>query len=192
MCATYQTRKFVIPALILALFNATPSMAGGYSANTGFQDTAWVVASTPVYESTNEPRRECWDEQVGYDNVRSRMSGEVRDHNVGGAILGGILGGVLGNTIGKGDGRKAATAIGIATGAVAGDNYGKDDRDYRSYREESRPRYEQRCRSVDNWSRKLTGYNVTYRYQGHEYSSFMPYDPGRNVRVNVSVSLADR
>jgi len=189
MRAIYPTRKFIIPALLLALFNAAPSQAGGYSANTGFQDTAWVVASTPVYESINEPRRECWDEQTGYDNVRSRAYGEVSNHNVGGAILGGILGGVLGNTIGKGDGRKAATAIGIATGAITGDKYGKDDRDYR---DESRPRFEQRCRSVDNWSRKLTGYNVTYRYQGHEYSSFMPYDPGRSVRVNVNVSLAER
>jgi uncharacterized protein YcfJ len=183
------SRKFIIPTLMLALFGTTSSQAGGYTANTGFQDTAWVIASTPVYESINEPRRECWDEQVGYENVRSRMPGEIRDHNVGGAILGGILGGVLGHTIGKGDGRHAATAIGAAAGAVAGDNYGNDGRDYR---DESRPRYEQRCQSIDNWSRKLTGYNVAYRYQSHEYTSFMPYDPGRNVRVNVSVSLAER
>jgi uncharacterized protein YcfJ len=189
MRTTYQTQKFIIPALMLALFNAAPSQAGGYPANAGFQDTALVVASTPVYESINEPRRECWDEQVGYENVRSRMPGEVSDHNIGGAILGGILGGVLGHTIGKGDGRHAATAIGVAAGAVAGDKYGKDDRDYR---DESRPRIEQRCRSIDNWSRKLTGYNVTYRYQGHEYNTFMPYDPGRSVRVNVNVSLAER
>lgn len=38
----------------------------------------------------------------------------------GGAVLGGIVGGVLGNQIGKGDGRKAATVVGAAGGAVAG------------------------------------------------------------------------
>jgi len=187
-------RKFIIPALMLALFCTTSSQAGGFSAGNVFQDTAWVVASTPVYES-NTPRRECWDEQVGYENARSPMSLETRDHNVGGAILGGILGGLLGHTIGKGDGRDAATAIGVAAGAVTGDKYGNDGRDYRAppdYRDESHPRYEQRCRTVDNWSRKLTGYNVTYRYQGREYNTVMPYDPGRSVRVNVNVSLAER
>ena len=38
----------------------------------------------------------------------------------GGAILGAIVGGALGNQVGKGDGRKAATVVGAAGGAVAG------------------------------------------------------------------------
>ncbi len=38
----------------------------------------------------------------------------------------------------------------------------------------------------------VTGYNVTYRYQGHDYTDFLPYDPGRTVKVNVKVSLAER
>lgn len=184
------TGKFIVPALMLALFGAAPSQAGGYSASKGFQDTAWVVASTPVYESVNEPRRECWEEQVGYERTEYRRYPE---RNIGSAILGGVLGGVLGHSVGKGDGRKAATAIGAAVGAIAGDNYGNEQRDEHDVvRGESRPRYEQRCRSVDNWSRKITGYNVTYRYQGREYAAFLPYDPGNSVRVNVSVSLAER
>jgi len=170
--------RLIPPALMLALIFSASAQAAG------FQDTAWVVASTPVYESVNQPRRECWSEQVGHDSVGSR------DRSYGGAVLGGLVGGLLGNQIGKGTGRHWSTAVGAATGAIVGDNVDNDGRGYRG--ETRQPRYEERCRRLDNISRQLTGYNVTYRYQGHEYNAFMTDDPGRSVRVNVNVSLAER
>ena len=169
-------RTLTLPTLLASLLASAGAQASG------FQDTAQVVSSTPVYESVNTPQRDCWTEQAGYDEAR-------RDRSYGGAVLGGIVGGLLGNSIGKGTGRSVATAVGAATGAIAGDNI---DNDGHEYRPAPRPRYDQRCRTVDNWSRQVTGYNVVYRYQGHDYSTFLPFDPGRNVRVNVSVSLAER
>lgn len=170
-------RKFLLPLLVLGLLPAAPGMANG------FRDTAPVISSTPVYERINEPRRECWTEEVGYERVRSG------DREYGGAILGGIVGGLLGNTIGKGNGRSVATAVGAATGAIAGDRIDNDDRPIREYR---RPLYEERCSVTDNWSQRLTGYNVVYRYNGHDYSTFLPYDPGSAVKVRVDVSLAEK
>jgi uncharacterized protein YcfJ len=38
----------------------------------------------------------------------------------------------------------------------------------------------------------VVGYDVVYRYQGREYTTFMPYDPGRTVKVRVQVSLDER
>lgn len=181
------TGKLLVPALTLALFGSASSLANDYSGQTGFQDTARVVASTPIYESVNQPRRECWDEHVRYE---SRGIERTSERGVGASILGGVVGGVLGNSIGKGDGRKAATAAGVALGAIIGDRYGDEARAYPSV--EPRTRVERQCRMVDNWSRKLSGYDVTYRYQGREYTTFMPYDPGNSVRVNVSVTLAER
>lgn len=169
--------KLIIPALMLGLLQAAPAPADG------FRDTAWVVSSTPVYERVNEPRRECWTEQVGYERVRSER------HEYGGAILGGIVGGLLGNTIGKGSGRSVATAVGAATGAIAGDRIDNDGNEAREYR---RPRYEERCSVTDNWSQRLTGYNVVYRYNGRDYNAFLPYDPGSSVKVRVNVSLAEK
>lgn len=171
------TKKFILPTLMLALTQAMPATAGG------FKDTAWVVSSTPVYERVNEPRRECWTEQVGYERVRSG------DREYGGAILGGIVGGLLGNTIGKGNGRGVATAVGAATGAITGDRIDNDGNEGRVYR---RPIYEERCGVTDNWSQRLTGYNVVYRYNGHDYNAFLPYDPGPSVKVRVNVSLAEK
>jgi uncharacterized protein YcfJ len=177
-------RKPLVAALLGAIALAAGAAAqAGPSPAPGFQDTAWVISSTPVYESVNTPRRDCWSEQAGQEGARSR------ERQYGGAILGGIVGGLLGNTLGKGDGRSVATAVGAATGAIVGDNIDNDGHEYRG---PARPRYEQRCRTVDNWSRQLAGYDVTYRYQGHEYTAFLPYDPGRTVKVNVDVSLAER
>jgi uncharacterized protein YcfJ len=151
----------------------TPGMASA------FQDRAEVVSSTPVYESVNDPRRECWNEQVGHETTSRR--------DYGGAVLGGLVGGLLGNQLGNGSGRAWGTAVGAATGAIVGDNIDSDGRQAVA----AAPRYEQRCRQIDNWSRQLSGYNVTYRYQNQTYSAFLPYDPGRTVRVNVNVSLAE-
>lgn len=145
-----------------------------------FADTARVVASTPVYEEYNEPRRECWVERTGYTYERD-------DRSYGGAILGAIVGGVVGNQFGKGGGKTAATAAGAAVGAMAGDNIDNRDRQGRRV-----PVEEERCRTVDNWSRRVVGYDVVYRYQGREYTTFMPYDPGRTVKVRVQVSLDER
>jgi uncharacterized protein YcfJ len=166
----------LVPVLALAVLQAAPAQADG------FRDKAWVVSSTPVYERINEPRRECWTEQVGYESVRSGK------REYGGAVLGGIVGGLLGNTIGKGNGRSIATAVGAATGAIAGDRI---DNDGNEVRETRRPRYEERCQVEDNWSQRLTGYNVVYRYNDREYTAFMAQDPGRFVKVRVNVSLAE-
>jgi outer membrane lipoprotein SlyB len=43
----------------------------------------------------------------------------------GGAILGAVVGGILGNQVGGGDGRTAATVIGAAGGAYAGNELEK-------------------------------------------------------------------
>lgn len=174
-------RTLIAVALLTAAV-AGSAVAGPQRAGDGFRDTASVVSSTPVYESVNTPQRDCWTEQVGYERAGSR------ERSYGGAIIGGLAGGLLGNTIGKGNGRSVATAIGAATGAIVGDNVDNDGHEYRG---EERPRYEQRCRTVDNWNRQITGYNVTYRYQGHDYSTFLPYDPGASVRVRVNVSLVE-
>jgi uncharacterized protein YcfJ len=181
------TGKLLVPALTLALFGSASSLANDHPGQAGFQDTARVVASTPIYESVNQPRRECWNERVIYE---SRGAERASERGVGATILGGVVGGVLGNSIGKGDGRKAATAAGVALGAIVGDRYGDERRAYPPA--EPRSRIEQQCRMVDNWTRALSGYDVTYRYQGREYTTFMAYDPGDSVRVNVSVSLAER
>jgi uncharacterized protein YcfJ len=174
----------VIAAATLVIATTALAWAGPKhhgDAPSAYYDYARVVSSTPVYEEINTPRQECWTEQVSHEVPRNR--------SYGGAILGGIVGGILGNQIGGGTGKTVATAVGAATGAIVGDSM-----DSQAHAGSSQTRVEavQRCRSVDDWSRRIVGYDVVYRHDGRHYSTFLPYDPGQKLRVKVNLSVAER
>ena len=177
-----KTRTFNTTLIASLLAMSGAAQAGhGRGDGDGFTTRARVVASTPVYESINEPRRECWTETVGHE-TRSYRDG----NNAGGAVLGAIAGGLIGSTVGKGNGKVAAAAVGAATGAVVGDRWNDG-----STRYESRPRQVEQCRVQDNYRQVLSGYDVRYRYGDREYSTRLPYDPGKWLTLNVSFSVAD-
>lgn len=165
-------RSLLIPALLAA---ATAAQAGPAHESLV---RARVISSVPVYQTINQPRTECWTDTVAYEVPR-------HEHDGGGAVLGAIAGGLIGSTVGKGNGRVAAAAVGAATGAVIGDRLS----DHRRYGVEARE--VERCRSTDAYRRVLSGYDVRYRYQGQDYSTQLPYDPGRFIKLRVSVAVAD-
>lgn len=181
-------RRFPRTLIALALMAATSTAAqGGPHRNSHDSASivrARVVASEPVYQMVNEPRTECWTESVSYENPRHRHEGS------GGAIVGAIAGGLLGSTIGKGNGRVAAAAVGAATGAVIGDRI--DDRnDSRMDSRSEGSRQVERCKTIDNPRRVINAYDVRYRYQGRDYSTQLPYDPGRFIKLRVTVAVAE-
>jgi uncharacterized protein YcfJ len=139
-----------------------------------FEDFARVVSVAPQMEQVNYPQQECTTEYVPVQRQASR--------GVGGSILGGLAGGIIGNQVGGGSGRSVATAAGAIAGAIVGD---------RMENNTAGPVTEQQpvrnCRTIDNWQTRTNGYAVTYEYQGHTYTSVMPYDPGARLRVRVSV-----
>jgi uncharacterized protein YcfJ len=145
-----------------------------------FIDRAHVRSVEPQYETIAMPRQECTNQVV---NEVHRTG--TRDY--GGALIGGIAGGLLGHQVGGGNGRAAATAVGAVVGAMAGDNLANRDR-YPQYVET--PREVTACRTVQDMQQRLTGYRVEYDYHGQTYTTFMPQDPGRFVRVRVSVDPA--
>lgn len=139
-----------------------------------FEDSARVVRVTPQMQQYNQPRQECRTVMVPVAQ---------QERSPAGAIIGGIAGGLLGNTIGRGSGRGAATAVGVVGGAVVGDQIAN----------QNTPtvvgeRPVQECRTVDGYESRAVGYEVTYTYHGQTFISVLPYDPGRNVRVRVSVN----
>lgn len=163
-------------AAVLALSSGAAMAEYGHE----FRDRAKVVSSTPVYEQVNEPRRECWTEYESRETYRN-------GNNTGGAILGAVVGGLVGSTVGKGNGKVAAAAVGAATGAVVGDRWnGRGD----SHAYEERP--VERCRVTANYRQEVVGYDVTYRYNGRNFSTRLPYDPGEWLSLNVSFSVADQ
>lgn len=142
-----------------------------------FVDNARVRNVEPQYESVAVPRQECASQVV---NEVQRTG--TRDY--GGAVIGGIAGALLGSQVGGGHGRQAATAVGAVVGAMTGDNLANRDR-YPQYVEV--PREVTSCRTVQDVQQRLTGYRVDYEYRGQLYTTVMPQDPGRTLRVRVSV-----
>jgi hypothetical protein len=41
---------------------------------------------------------------------------------------------------------------------------------------------------VDNWQTVSRGYLVTYRYNGRDYTTVMPNDPGNVIRLRIAVT----
>ncbi len=147
-------------------------------------DEARVVEVDPIVRRVRveTPRRECWDE------VRSEAPRGARQATVGGTIVGGIIGGVLGSQIGHGRGQDAATIA----GTLIGSSIGRDT----AARRTAGPAEEytvERCqtRYEDTYEERVDGYRVTYEYQGREYTTQLPYDPGDHIRVKVAVSPAE-
>ena len=158
--------KIAAPLLLTAL--TAPAFATDYT------DSAPVVSSVPVYQTVNEPRQQCWTESVtSYEERRSP----------GGAIIGGLTGGLLGSTVGRGNGRVASAAVGAAIGALVGDHIGNRDNSTVAV---TRPI--QRCQTVQSYRQVLTGYQVTYNYNGRNTTVVLPYDPGARVPIEVGVS----
>lgn len=157
----------------------------------GGYDYAPVVRSEPIVRQVRieTPRRECWDD---VRSVESRP--HISDPAVGGrTLLGSIIGGVIGHQFGSGSGRDTATIAGAAIGAGVGYDSARRVYGTRSERARSEQEIVQRCavRYEDEYEERIDGYRVTYEYNGREYTTRMPYDPGRQIRVRVAVAPAE-
>jgi uncharacterized protein YcfJ len=149
-----------------------------------YETLANVESVTPTREIFNAPYQSCTTEVQ--QSVVTAPPPPPQDHSVGGAIVGGVAGGLIGSLFGHGNGKVAMAAVGAGAGAIAGDRIG-------SQASSSGPTYTttttpvQRCRPVDHYDVR-TVYTVVYELQGQRYSTKLPYNPGSQLRVNVSVT----
>ena len=143
-----------------------------------------VISVTPIYREirVSHPVQECWSEPVRYPR-RDRYV----DNSLGNTVAGGLIGGIIGNQIGKGRGKKLATAVGTIVGAQIG-----HDSSGRSHEKESYggyTRYEEHCETRDrvSYEEVVDSYRVSYRYKGKRYQTNMPYDPGKKIKLKLTV-----
>lgn len=177
---------------------AAASLTAGYALDASaeaFGDVARVLAATPLYERVSEPRRECRTE-VMEERRAARPDGYRTAGNEGsgaGTVLGAIIGGVIGHQFGNSSGgRDRGTAAGTIVGGLVGNSVERDTASTLSPGEklvERAPvtREVERCRDVPETRERLVGYDVRYEYQGREFRTRMPYDPGPQMPVNVDV-----
>ncbi len=169
--------RIVIASAALSMLLTTPLHAD----NSVFYDHAKVLDARPVYEtvSVSTPRTVCRDVQV---------SSHAAPRSYTGVVAGGIIGGAIGNQIVHGKYRDWGTVAGALLGGSLGNDYTNrhQPQTFGSHTVE-------RCHQVERVSeqRRLAGYDVTYRYQGRDHVAFMDHDPGKRVRVAVSVDVAE-
>jgi uncharacterized protein YcfJ len=195
-----------LSAAVISLVAAGGAFAQAYS------DVAQVVSAQPIYERVNTPRQECFNETVtvdrrtaspGYQNANYTAPAPSSERTFGaGTVIGAIVGGVVGHQFGNSSrGRDHGTAAGVVVGGLLGNaienspssapssaNY--DPQPARvDYTPETRT--VQRCQTVNDSREQISGYNVTYRYNGRDYQTRMAYDPGQtlNVRVNLAPEI---
>ena len=165
-----------------------------------YGDTAKVLSATPIYDRVAYPRRECRTEPVTRYEERVRTAPEEyrpeRREGLGaGAVLGAIVGGVIGHQFGNSTGgRDHGTAAGAVIGGLVGNSIEKDADD--GYRRSSRDVYVdrapvtrdvQRCDTIADARETIVGYEVRYEYNGRQFTTRMPFDPGPQMPVNVEV-----
>ncbi|HKX41404.1 MAG TPA: glycine zipper 2TM domain-containing protein, partial [Burkholderiaceae bacterium] len=139
---------------------------GGYKAMTK-PVFAEVVAVKEIHETVVTPQEKCEDIQVQHQ-------APVKDeHRIAGTVVGGLAGGLLGSTIGGGKGKTVATVAGAAAGGYAGNQIQK-----KMQEKDVVTSTEHRCKTVNEKSQKLVGYNVTYRLEGKDGTVRTSFKPG--------------
>lgn len=169
-------------AIILTTLTPVAAFAGPKE----HTDIARVTQVQPIYTRIEQrkPQEQCWVETVREERPY-RRSGTA-------TLIGGIIGGVIGNELGKGgDNKKIGSVVGSALGmSIAKDISRKK---HQGGHHEQRYRDIERCETTYHIEQKkvLEGYDVSYRYNNREYTTFMQEHPGKKIRVAVDVRPID-
>jgi uncharacterized protein YcfJ len=133
---------------------------------------AEVVTVKEVVETVVTPREKCEDVQVQHQ-------APVKDeHRIAGSVVGGLAGGLLGSTVGGGKGKTLATVAGAAAGGFAGNQVQK-----KMQEKDVVTTTEHRCKTVNERSQKVSGYDVTYRLDGKDGVVRTSFKPGPTLPV---------
>ncbi len=161
------------------LISAAALLAISGAANAAVYDYARVLSAQPIVRTVTvkTPVRQCWQETQYYSTSERRRGASGR------ALAGAVIGGVIGHQFGSGRGKDAATVAGSMIGAAVG--HGPLRRvDVAEPVQRCATRYENRLEE------RIDGYQVVYRYHGQNYSTRMPYDPGKKIKVRVDIRPA--
>lgn len=162
--------------LVGAVLGAAGITAGGALATYGLSDRgpqyAEVLAVQSVKESIKTPRQECREVAI----TRQRPVQDQRQ--LIGTAVGAIAGGLLGNQVGGGNGKKLATVAGAVGGGYAGNKVQEGMQNRDTY-----TTTETRCKTVNDVSEKIVGYDVKYELDGKVRQVRMDRDPGDRLPV---------
>jgi len=166
---TSMMKGLVVGGIAMVVLGA--GAVGGYQ-TLAQPKVAEVVAVKEITETVVTPREHCEDVQV-------QKKAAVKDeHQIAGTVAGGVAGGLLGSMVGAGKGKTLATVAGAAAGGYAGNRVQKNMQD-----KDVVTSTERRCKTVQDKSQKVVGYNVTYRLDGKDATTRTSFKPGATLPV---------
>src|SRR4051812_46839042 len=193
---TEESRTMNRNSLLLACAVASALAAPAVFAET-FGDRARVVSVHPVVERIPVSREQCWNDRVrGYED-RTVTRTDTGAAIGAGTVLGAIVGGVAGHQVGSGRGNDAATAAGAVIGGLVGNQIDREQGNLRPGERVTEvqrvpvERNVERCKVVQETREATVGYDVRYDYLGRQFTTRMPRDPGRFVRLNVDIHAVE-
>jgi len=130
---------------------------------------ATVVGSQEVMGSRSIPSQSC-------SNVQVPVYGSAPSN-------GGVIGGVVGSQVGGGSGKDWATAAGAVIGAQAGDARSRRHNQVIGYNTRTE------CQQVVTNVQEVSGYHVTYEYNGMYFTKFMKYRPVMGSKAPVDINV---
>ena len=145
-----------------------------------------LISAVPIYKiiSVSTPRRECRKVPVV---PYSRGGAQYKSATP--IVVGGIVGAAVGHQFGHGTGR----TVGAIAGGVPGGSVARDIQHRYTVNNATRHAYPQTMTQCDTYEdfheeQVIEGYQVEYRYNGRVYHTVTENDPGKKMRVRVSVA----
>ena len=125
-----------------------------------------------ITETVVTLREHCEDARVRPRHPRKTSTASPAPWSVG------LAGGLLGSAVGGGTGKTLATVAGAAASGHAGNRVQKNMQD-----KDVTTTTERRCKTVQDKSQKVVGYNVTYRLDGKDGTTRTSFKPGATLPV---------
>ena len=166
--------------------------------NSAYYVSVPVVNADPIFSTrtVEHPVRQCTTSSRSVSNYSSDHRYEHdyerrparRNYFVPG-LLGGIVGGLIGNQFGGGRGKKALTVLGAFAGSSIARDTARHHDQSRTYRDADRtPARVCHTTYESEVIESINGYNVTYEYNGQQFTKRLSDDPGDSIRVRVQLS----
>ena len=152
------------------------------------QEYAKVVGVQEVYSVRNVPQQHCTTVDVPVYHQQAPAGGTIGGivNNTFGStqgLVGAIAGGLIGSRIGGGSGKRWATAAGAVIGTQVGDRYRQNKQQVVTYQKQ------QQCSMMNVQENFVSGYHVTFEYNGQLYSGHRGYRPEIGALYPVEVSI---
>jgi len=185
--------NIITKALVMVSLLATAASANaGHHRGESFYAKGKVIAATPIYQTVRVEHihdDSCWSRVRHHHSHAGSHAGNEVAATVVGAVIGGTVGHVL---FKKSDLKGVGTVAGAIIGGSVGNEIGHKSHShtkghYRSGYRHASHRKVLHCREEYTSFEEISGYDVTYKYQGEIYHTRTRHHPGKRIKLRVTV-----